>query len=220
TVSAFSGIHQFCRVGTHAFVGGYSVVTKDVLPYSRTVGNRARIYGINTVGLTRRGFTREQMAAIREAYRILLQSGLNASEALARRAGRRGIAVAIQEETAPDLAQAVDEIHWVGLGQLGRCIEALRGAGVLEAVMAGQVKHRQIFAGIVPDLKLMGVLARLAFQSTTSLTGAGAEPSGRRGITPLRPRAFLQDRLPPAAPIARRRASGAEKRAARCAGGA
>jgi len=84
TVSAFSGIHQFCRVGTHAFVGGYSVVTKDVLPYSRTVGNRARIYGINTVGLTRRGFTREQMAAIRDAYRILLQSRLNASEAVAR----------------------------------------------------------------------------------------------------------------------------------------
>jgi len=84
TVSAFSGIHQFCRVGTHAFVGGYSVVTKDVLPYSRTVGNRARIYGINVVGLTRRGFTREQMATIRDAYRILLQSRLNASEAVAR----------------------------------------------------------------------------------------------------------------------------------------
>jgi len=71
-------------VGTHAFVGGYSVVTKDVLPYSRTVGNRARIYGINVVGLTRRGFTREQMATIRDAYRILLQSRLNASEAVAR----------------------------------------------------------------------------------------------------------------------------------------
>jgi len=84
TISAFSGIHQFCRVGTHAFVGGYSVVTKDVLPYSRTVGNRARIYGINTVGLARRGFTRERVAAIREAYRVLLQSRLNASEAVAR----------------------------------------------------------------------------------------------------------------------------------------
>jgi UDP-N-acetylglucosamine acyltransferase len=84
TISAFSGIHQFCRVGTHAFVGGYSVVTKDVLPYSKTVGNRARIFGINTVGLARRGFTREQIGAIREAYRVLLQSRLNASEAVAR----------------------------------------------------------------------------------------------------------------------------------------
>lgn len=84
TVAAFSGVHQFCRVGTHAYVGGFTVVTKDVLPYSKTVGNRARIYGINVVGLTRRGFTREQRAAIRAAYRVLLQSRLNASEAVAR----------------------------------------------------------------------------------------------------------------------------------------
>ena len=77
-------MHQFCRVGTHAFVGGYSVVTKDVLPYSRTVGNRARIYGVNGVGLQRRGFTPETVAAIRQAYRLLLQSRLNTSQALAR----------------------------------------------------------------------------------------------------------------------------------------
>ena len=53
TISAFSGVHQFCRVGQHAFIGGYSVVTKDALPYAKTVGNRARIYGINTIGLER-----------------------------------------------------------------------------------------------------------------------------------------------------------------------
>ena len=84
SIGAFSGVHQFCRVGTHAFMGGFTVATKDVLPYSKTVGNRARIYGLNTVGLTRRGFTREQIAAIREAYRVLLQSRLIASEATAR----------------------------------------------------------------------------------------------------------------------------------------
>lgn len=83
-IGAFSGVHQFCRVGTHSFVGGYTVVTKDVLPYSKTVGNRARIYGINVVGLTRRGFSREAVAAIRRAYRVLLQSRLNTSAALAR----------------------------------------------------------------------------------------------------------------------------------------
>ena len=54
TISAFSGVHQFCRVGRQAFVGGYSVVTKDALPYAKTVGNRARIYGLNTVGLSPR----------------------------------------------------------------------------------------------------------------------------------------------------------------------
>jgi UDP-N-acetylglucosamine acyltransferase len=84
TVGAFSGVHQFCRVGVHAFLGGYTVATKDVLPYSKTVGNRACIYGINGLGLNRRGFSRESVAAIRHAYRILLQSRLNTTEALRR----------------------------------------------------------------------------------------------------------------------------------------
>jgi UDP-N-acetylglucosamine acyltransferase len=84
TVGAFSGVHQFCRVGTHSFVGGYTVVTKDVLPFSKTVGNRACIYGINAVGLTRRGFTPERTAAIRGAFRVLLQSRLNTTEAIRR----------------------------------------------------------------------------------------------------------------------------------------
>ena len=54
TISAYSGVHQFCRVGQHAFVGGYTVVTRDALPYAKTVGNRARIYGVNAIGLARR----------------------------------------------------------------------------------------------------------------------------------------------------------------------
>jgi UDP-N-acetylglucosamine acyltransferase len=84
TVGAFSGVHQFCRVGLHAFLGGFSVATKDVLPYSKTVGNRACIYGINSVGLTRRGFSAEALRDLRRAYRVLLQSRLNASDALRR----------------------------------------------------------------------------------------------------------------------------------------
>jgi UDP-N-acetylglucosamine acyltransferase len=84
TISAFSGVHQFCRVGVHAFVGGYTVVTKDVLPFSRTVGNRACIYGVNTLGLRRRGFSPETVAAIRRAFRVLMQSRLNTSAAVAR----------------------------------------------------------------------------------------------------------------------------------------
>jgi UDP-N-acetylglucosamine acyltransferase len=82
TIGAYSGVHQFCRVGVHAFVGGYTVATKDVLPYSMTVGNRACIYGINGVGLERRRFPKGSIAAIRHAYRILLQSRLNTSDAL------------------------------------------------------------------------------------------------------------------------------------------
>jgi UDP-N-acetylglucosamine acyltransferase len=80
-VGAFSGVHQFCRVGRHAFIGGYSVVTKDALPFAKTVGNRARIYGLNTIGLVRRRFSQDAIAKLRRAYRYLLHS--NTSRALA-----------------------------------------------------------------------------------------------------------------------------------------
>lgn len=81
TVGAFSGVHQFCRVGRHAFIGGYSVVTKDALPFAKTVGNRARFYGVNTIGLVRRRFPQDAIAKLRRAYRHLLHS--NTSRALA-----------------------------------------------------------------------------------------------------------------------------------------
>lgn len=83
-VSAYSGIHQFCRVGTHAFVGAYTVIAKDVLPFSKTVGNRARLYGVNAVGLERRGFNRERIEKIRAAFRVIQQSNLNVSQAVER----------------------------------------------------------------------------------------------------------------------------------------
>jgi UDP-N-acetylglucosamine acyltransferase len=82
TIGAFSGVHQFCRVGRHAFIGGYSVVTKDALPFARTVGNRARIYGLNTIGLARRGFAPDTVSRLKRAFRYLLQSKLNTSQAL------------------------------------------------------------------------------------------------------------------------------------------
>jgi UDP-N-acetylglucosamine acyltransferase len=80
TISAYSGVHQFCRVGQHAFIGGYTVVTRDALPFARTVGNRARIYGVNTIGLARRGFSPELIDKLKRAYRHLLQH--NTSRAL------------------------------------------------------------------------------------------------------------------------------------------
>ena len=104
TISAFSGVHQFCRVGEHAFIGGYSVVTKDALPYAKTVGNRARIYGLNTVGLIRRGFSEDTLSKLKRAYRYLLVSRLNTSRAL------REIE---QDETlaCPEIAYLVDFIR-------------------------------------------------------------------------------------------------------------
>jgi UDP-N-acetylglucosamine acyltransferase len=81
-VSAGSGVHQFCRVGRHAFIGGYSVVTKDALPFARTVGNRARIYGMNTIGLMRRGFSPDVIGKLKRSFRYLLQSKLNTTGAV------------------------------------------------------------------------------------------------------------------------------------------
>ncbi len=83
-VNAGSGVHQFCRVGRHAFIGGYSVVTKDALPFARTVGNRARIYDLNTIGLRRRGFSNDVIGKLKRSFRYLLQSKLNTSRALQR----------------------------------------------------------------------------------------------------------------------------------------
>ena len=83
-ISAGSAVHQFCRVGPYAFIGGYSVVVKDAAPYARTIGARpARVFGVNSIGLSRRGFTPDTISQLKRAYRYLLQSKLNTSRALA-----------------------------------------------------------------------------------------------------------------------------------------
>lgn len=70
-IGGLAGIHQFVRIGAHAFVGGLAGVTDDVIPFGMVVGNRANLSGLNIVGLKRRGFTREQIAELRKAYRLL-----------------------------------------------------------------------------------------------------------------------------------------------------
>ncbi|HUJ15244.1 MAG TPA: acyl-ACP--UDP-N-acetylglucosamine O-acyltransferase [Thermoanaerobaculia bacterium] len=83
TIGAFSAVHQFCRVGDHAFVGGFTVVTQDALPFIKTVGDRpAKTYGINTIGLQRKGFSAETIDALDRAYRILIRSKLKLQDAL------------------------------------------------------------------------------------------------------------------------------------------
>jgi UDP-N-acetylglucosamine acyltransferase len=84
-ISAGSAVHQFCRVGKYGFIGGYSVVTKDALPFARNIGSRpARIFGVNTIGLSRRGFSADTISQLKQAYRYLIQSKLNTTRALAR----------------------------------------------------------------------------------------------------------------------------------------
>src|SRR3989454_2839134 len=83
-VGAYSGVHQFCRVGREAYVGGYSVVVKDALPFALTVGNHARCYGLNKVGVRRRGYSPETISALHHAFHLLLSSKLNTTQAIER----------------------------------------------------------------------------------------------------------------------------------------
>ncbi len=83
TVGALCPVHQFCRIGRHAYVGGGTTITQDVLPYSLTSAKReTHAYGLNKVGLERRGFSREQVRALQHAYRLLLASKMNTTQAL------------------------------------------------------------------------------------------------------------------------------------------
>ena len=84
-IGAFSGVHQFCRVGRHAMIGGYSVITQDVLPYSMTVSPReVKIFGANKTGLERRGFSADSIETLHKAFRLLTKSSLNTAQALER----------------------------------------------------------------------------------------------------------------------------------------
>ncbi len=114
----------------------------------------------------------------------------------ARAAGHDVTVLAIREEAFPELAveaarAPVAIVHWVSLGQLGTCISLLQDAGVSQAVMAGQVKHTKLFADIVPDLTLLGVLMRLTSKNTDALISAIAEVLGERGIELIDSTAFL-----------------------------
>lgn len=83
SVGAFSAVHQFCRVGAHAYIGGFTVVTQDVVPFAKVVAPRdTRNYGANSIGLERRGFSKERIEAIEQAFRLLLRSKLNTTQAI------------------------------------------------------------------------------------------------------------------------------------------
>ena len=81
-IGAFVGIHQFCRIANYAFVGGFSKIVKDCLPYARTDGAEAACYGVNTIGLRRQGFSNETIRDLQRAYHLLLASKLNTSQAV------------------------------------------------------------------------------------------------------------------------------------------
>ena len=84
-VAPFSGVHQFCRLGKHAFIGPYSVIKQDIMPYSLTSYKpEVSVFGANSVGLERRGFAKESIESLQTALRLLTRSNLNTSQAVER----------------------------------------------------------------------------------------------------------------------------------------
>ncbi|MBA4185141.1 MAG: acyl-ACP--UDP-N-acetylglucosamine O-acyltransferase [Acidobacteria bacterium] len=81
-IGAYSGVHQFCRIGLEAFVGGYSVIVKDALPFAISQGNHAKCYGLNRLGLKRRGYPRETVKKLHRAFHLLLSAKLNTTQAV------------------------------------------------------------------------------------------------------------------------------------------
>ncbi len=129
----------------------------------------------------------------------------------ARKAGVSLSGAAIREETDPDIESQVDRLIWVGIGQLGKLIRFFKGEGVEKAIMAGQVKHVQIFSKAIPDARMLKMLLKLPRRNTVSLIGGIADELGREGIELIDSTFFLQDNLPLPGPLTRRQPSDAER---------
>lgn len=122
----------------------------------------------------------------------------------ARQAGARMVVAAIREETDPTIEELADRVEWVGIGQLGRMIRFFKDEGVEKAIMAGQVKHVQIFSRAVPDARMLKVLLRLPRRNTDSLIGAIAAELETEGIELINSTYFLQQHLPQTGTLTRR----------------
>lgn len=129
----------------------------------------------------------------------------------ARRAGASLSVAAIREETDPSIEHEVERLTWVGIGQLGKMIRFFKGEGVEQAIMAGQVRHVQIFSRAVPDARMLKMLLKLPRRNTTSLIGAVAAELASEGIDLIDSTYFLQDYLPTAGALTRRKPNAAER---------
>jgi DUF1009 family protein len=113
----------------------------------------------------------------------------------AKKAGESLSVVAIKEETDPRIDEVADNMIWVGIGQLGKMISFFKKEGVTKAIMAGQVKHVQIFSGALPDLRMMKMLFGLKQRNTDALIGGVADEMAKEGIELIDSTYFLQDQL-------------------------
>src|ERR1043165_5656657 len=129
----------------------------------------------------------------------------------ARQVGASLAVVAIREETDPALEREVDSLTWVGIGQLGKMIRFFKSEGVEQAIMAGQVKHVQVFSGAVPDARMLKMLLKLPRRNTTSLIGAVADELASDGIDLIDSTVFVQDQLPSLGNLTNREPNAAER---------
>ncbi len=113
----------------------------------------------------------------------------------ARRAGASLAVVAIREETDKAIETVADKVQWVGIGQLGKMISVFKAEGVEKAMMAGQVKHVQIFSGALPDLRMIRMLWNLPQRNTDALIGGVADEMSREGIELIDSTYFIKDQL-------------------------
>lgn len=114
----------------------------------------------------------------------------------ARRAGVSLAVAAIKEETDPAIERVAESVTWIGIGQLGKMIRFFKREGVERAIMAGQVKHVQIFSGALPDVRMLRMLISLPRRNTDALIGGVADELAREGIELIDSTYFLQDHLP------------------------
>jgi DUF1009 family protein len=122
----------------------------------------------------------------------------------ARKAGVEVAVAAIREETDPQIEQVAENVTWVGVGQLGKMLRFFKNQGVEKAIMAGQVKHVQIFSSSIPDLRMVKMLLRLPRKNTDALIGAVADALASEGIELIDSTHFLNDFLPAAGPLTKR----------------
>lgn len=116
----------------------------------------------------------------------------------ARKAGAQVAVAAIREETDPQIEKVADNVTWVGVGQLGKMLRFFKNEGVEKAIMAGQVKHVQIFSSSIPDLRMVKMLLRLPRKNTDALIGAVADELAGEGIELIDSTYFIKDHLPSA----------------------
>jgi DUF1009 family protein len=122
----------------------------------------------------------------------------------AKRAGTSVAVAAIREETDPAIESVADRLTWVGIGQLGKMLRFFKDEGVDKAIMAGQVKHVQIFSRALPDVRMLKMLLRLPRRNTDALIGAVANELASEGIELIDSTCFLQDHLPQAGTLTKR----------------